>query len=152
MSKDIQEAIERCEELIKPEHACWIGISNQIAIETALNYIETLEKELKEKSDFIDYIQAQKADILMYRNVVPKEVIEEKIEELKKQIDVTIYQKDITAMEHLIKSYKELEYKYNEVQKRLKEILEKERLPNILEYGKKLGRIEMCKELLGDDK
>ena len=39
-----KEAIERCNQLIKVEHANWIGISNQKAIETVLNLIQTQDK------------------------------------------------------------------------------------------------------------
>ena len=79
-----------------------------------------------------------------------------------------------TAIEHLIKAYKELEEKnkkksieiicYQEELENsipvslVEEKLKKEKLPNIivggrrnaktLEYDKKLGRIEMCEELL----
>lgn len=45
MNNDIEKAKERCNQLIKVEHANWIGISNQIAITTVLNYIKELEKE-----------------------------------------------------------------------------------------------------------
>lgn len=43
----IEKATERCNQLIKPEHANWIGISNQKAIETVLS-------ELEKKDDIID--------------------------------------------------------------------------------------------------
>lgn len=82
--------------------------------------------------------------------------------------------KYIPALENLIKAYKELEEKnkkksieiicYQEELENsipvslVEEKLKKEKLPNIivggrrnaktLEYGKKLGRIEMCEELL----
>ena len=35
----IEKDIERCEELIKTEHANWIGISNQLAIAHILDRI-----------------------------------------------------------------------------------------------------------------
>lgn len=37
---DIEKSKERCKELIKEAHAGWIGISNQVAIETVLNELE----------------------------------------------------------------------------------------------------------------
>lgn len=43
-----EEAMERCKELIKPEHANWIGISNQEAIRELLNI-------LKEKYEMIEF-------------------------------------------------------------------------------------------------
>ena len=48
---NIEEDIKRCEELIKPEHANWIGISNQLAIAHVLDRIKNLElaMQIKEK-------------------------------------------------------------------------------------------------------
>lgn len=40
-----EEAIERCNELIKKKHENWIGITNQIAIEMILNRLNELEKQ-----------------------------------------------------------------------------------------------------------
>ena len=37
---DIEEATERCKALTNPEQGCWIGISNQKAIETILNELK----------------------------------------------------------------------------------------------------------------
>ena len=39
-----EDAIERCKQLIKVEHANWIGISNQIAIGNILDLIEKQDK------------------------------------------------------------------------------------------------------------
>lgn len=44
MNEKEKEAIERCKQLIKVEHANWIGISNQLAIITLLNLIEKKDK------------------------------------------------------------------------------------------------------------
>lgn len=57
MNNDIEKAKERCKELTIPERNCWIGISNQTAITTVLNYIEQLEKTIKE-------LQEMKKEIL----------------------------------------------------------------------------------------
>lgn len=78
-------------------------------------------------------------------------------------------EKEFIAIKHLIKAYKELEEEntklryelFNSIPKaKVEEILKKEELPNVivggrrnsktLNYGKKLGRIELCKELLKD--
>ena len=50
---DIEEATERCKALTNPEQGCWIGISNQKAIETVL-------EELENKQDDINILQAQR--------------------------------------------------------------------------------------------
>ena len=42
---NIKKDIERCEQLIKPERANWIGISNQLAIAGALARIKELEEK-----------------------------------------------------------------------------------------------------------
>ena len=102
--------------------------------------------------------------------------LKEKINNIKKyntyRYDWT--ETDVQTVENLIKAYKELEEKnkkksieiicYQEELENsipvslVEEKLKKEKLPNIivggrrnaktLEYGKKLGRIEMCEELL----
>lgn len=51
MTKEQEEAIEICKELIKEAHACWIGISNQKAIETILSMLEEKDIEYKELTE-----------------------------------------------------------------------------------------------------
>ena len=46
-----EKAIERCEQLIKPEHANWIGISNQEAIRELLNMLKEKDKEIEFQKD-----------------------------------------------------------------------------------------------------
>lgn len=41
---DIDKAKDRCKELVKVEHANWVGISNQEAIETLLNELDNKDK------------------------------------------------------------------------------------------------------------
>lgn len=43
---DIEKDIKRCEELIKPEHANWIGISNQLAIAHIVDRVKEVETDL----------------------------------------------------------------------------------------------------------
>ena len=52
-----QESIERCKELIKPEHANWIGITNQLAIETIIKKYEKQQSELEKKDKEIKEIR-----------------------------------------------------------------------------------------------
>ena len=42
---NIKKDIKRCEQLIKPEHANWIGISNQLAIAHVIERIKELEEK-----------------------------------------------------------------------------------------------------------
>lgn len=51
---NIEKATERCNQLIKPEHANWIGISNQVAIIRVLNELEKKEAIINEMSNFIN--------------------------------------------------------------------------------------------------
>lgn len=44
---NIEKDIKRCEQLIKPEHANWIGISNQLAIAHVVDRVKELEEENK---------------------------------------------------------------------------------------------------------
>ena len=80
---DIEEATERCKALTNPEQGCWIGISNQKAIETVLSELEKKEaiinlmaKQLVEahgwfysefdnftEKDWIDYFRKKVTDI-----------------------------------------------------------------------------------------
>ena len=50
---DIEKDIKRCEELIKPEHANWIGISNQLAIAGVLAEREQDKERIKELEEEI---------------------------------------------------------------------------------------------------
>lgn len=76
--------IKRCEQLIKPEHANWIGISNQLAIAHLIERIKELEEENKKLKAKIDvtnwqektayeslkerYITKQKAKDILQKN------------------------------------------------------------------------------------
>lgn len=45
MTEKQAKAIERCNELIKESHSCWIGLSNQDAIKTVLDLLEKKDKK-----------------------------------------------------------------------------------------------------------
>ena len=79
----IEKATERCKALTNPEQGCWIGISNQKAIETVLSELEKKEAIINEmakklveahswfysefdnfsKEDFIKYFTNKVTDI-----------------------------------------------------------------------------------------
>lgn len=67
----IEKDIKRCEQLIKPEHANWIGISNQLAIAHVVDRVKELEEE--------NYVQK----VALLENSIPKQKVKDKIEELK---------------------------------------------------------------------
>lgn len=91
----IEDDVKRCNELIKVEHANWIGISNQLAIshilaerEQMLKAINTVEKE---KSDWIKAYQEEKDsqfDLL-------KRIQELEKESRKKSIELICYQEEL---------------------------------------------------------
>ena len=47
MTEKQSKAIERCRELIKESHSCWIGITNQEAITIVLSMIEEKDKQIE---------------------------------------------------------------------------------------------------------
>lgn len=46
MTEKQSKAIERCRELIKESHSCWIGITNQEAIRIVLSMIENQQERI----------------------------------------------------------------------------------------------------------
>lgn len=50
---NIEEDIKRCEKLIEPQNANWIGISNQLAITHLIEKIKELEEEIENKENKI---------------------------------------------------------------------------------------------------
>ncbi len=51
MTEEQEKTIKRCEELIRPENANWIGISNQEAIRELLNKLKEKDKEIEFQKD-----------------------------------------------------------------------------------------------------
>ena len=96
---DIEKDIKRCEELIKPEHSNWIGISNQLAIAHVVDRVKELEEE--------NYVQK----VALLENSIPKQKVKNRIKENKKLIDET-YSEDIIQkltdenMDELYSNYK----------------------------------------------
>lgn len=72
-----EDDIKRCEQLTKPEHANWIGISNQMAIIGVLARIKELEDKNQKKSIEIICYQEE------LENSIPVQKIQDKIEENK---------------------------------------------------------------------
>ena len=55
----IEKDIERCKQLTKPEHASWIGISNQLAISHILAELEQKDKRIQELEEENKKLKAQ---------------------------------------------------------------------------------------------
>lgn len=81
-----EEAIERCNELIKESHSCWIGITNQEAIYTVLNLIDKQQAEIED-------IKIRK-ERQLNRFSKYKENIENKHEEIYEDLVQEIEKKD----------------------------------------------------------
>ena len=82
---NIKKDIKRCEQLIKPEHANWIGISNQLAIAHVVDRVKELEEE--NKKYIVQLTDEQYRNLVdVIRKEVKKEFeqkVKDKIEELK---------------------------------------------------------------------
>ena len=82
---DIEKDMKRCEELIKKEHANWIGTSNQLAIAHVVDRVKELEEE--NKKYIVQLTDEQYRNLVdVIRKEVKKEFeqkVKDKIEELK---------------------------------------------------------------------
>ena len=82
--EDIRKAnnIERCKELIKTEHANWIGISNQEAIRELLNMLEEKDKEMEFQKDInkIEKDRHKKTEKSLKGQIIKQNKIIEKLE------------------------------------------------------------------------
>lgn len=86
----IEEDVKRCKELIKIEHANWIGMSNQSAISNVLaereqdkKRIQELEEENKRKDMFGEMAKE------VIENSILKQTIIDKVKENKQILDKT---------------------------------------------------------------
>lgn len=84
------KALERCKELIKESHSCWIGLSNQDAINTMLQVIERQNTEIQDKDKKIEHI---------------KNLNKHQSKEIAKTVDYTFeLNKEIEKNENIIKN------------------------------------------------
>lgn len=87
----IEKDIRRCEQLIKPEHASWIGISNQLAIAHLIDKI----KELEEKNKHLKYLYDDCCKCLL--DTIEKQKVKDKIEELRKEYEIALEENSTKA-------------------------------------------------------
>ena len=74
---NIKKDIERCEQLIKSEHANWIGISNQLAVAHVVDKV----KELEVKLEFKKWGDLDNTQFEEYMNqFIPKQKVKDLIE------------------------------------------------------------------------
>ena len=81
---NIEKDIKRCEELIKKEHANWIGISNQLAIAHVVDRIKELEEENKRLKAKIDVTNWQEKTVYesLKERYIPKQKVKIRINEI----------------------------------------------------------------------
>lgn len=82
---NIEEDIKRCEQLIKPEHANWIGISNQLAITHVVERIKELEEENKKYTVKLTDEEYRKAIENAQRDI--KKQFEQKVKDKIKELE-----------------------------------------------------------------
>ena len=112
----IEKDIKRCEQLIKPEHANWIGISNQLAMAHVVDRVKEVENDLttvylkgyadaeekykKRIKELEEENYVQKVALL--ENSIPKQ----KVKELIKNETINISGFECIAVEDLEKLFK----------------------------------------------
>lgn len=95
MIEEKEKTIERCEELIKPEHANWIGISNQEAIRGLLNMLKEKDKEIEFQKDInkIEKDRHKKTEKSLKGQIIKNNKTIEKLEkEAQRHFETTIIQ------------------------------------------------------------
>ena len=65
---NIEKATERCKALTNPEQGCWIGISNQKAIETVLSELEKKEAIINEMAKQLAKLREERRRRLFYKS------------------------------------------------------------------------------------
>ena len=81
----IEKDIERCKQLTKPEHANWIGISNQLAIAHILAEREQDKERIKELEEERDHWHG--CFIVAMENSIAKEKVIDVIQECKDKVE-----------------------------------------------------------------
>ena len=83
---NVEEDIKRCEQLIKPEHANWIGISNQLAIAHLIERI----KELEEINTANRKVIVEQCDYIQNKSI-PVQKVNDEIERYEYMLAETIH-------------------------------------------------------------
>lgn len=97
---NIEEDIKRCEKLIEPQNANWIGITNQLAIAHLIEKVKELRAMCEEycpKTERIKELEVLEDDLKDKRvvyidtpefaeNYIPKQKVKDKMEKLNKEI------------------------------------------------------------------
>ena len=100
---NIEKDIKRCEQLTKPEHANWIGISNQLAIAHVVDRIKELEEENKRLKAKIDVTNWQEKTV--YESLKERYIPKQKVKNLIKNETINISGFECIALEDLEKLF-----------------------------------------------
>ena len=104
--------IKRCEQLIKPEHANWIGISNQLAIAHLIERIKELEAK-QEIKQIVDKIPVEEIEERIKIDIMSEKAFNELIDNFEVVETLTEYGRKAIKqnVKKLQKRVKELEAK-----------------------------------------
>lgn len=115
---NIEDDVKRCNELIKVEHANWIGISNQLAISHILTELEQKDKRIQEleeekqryKIAFNQQVEVLKDTVKKLNDSIPKQKVIDKIEEIEiiKQITSKAKYTHLELLQFAINNLEEL--------------------------------------------
>lgn len=106
----IEKATERCKALTNPEQGCWIGISNQKAIETVLSELERIQNE---KELHIKLEQQYKKEYLDLKAELEKKenIIKALVDYLIEGLQTKSYEEKI-CMEDILNKIENLGYEF----------------------------------------
>ena len=115
----IEKDIERCKQLTKPEHANWIGISNQLAIAHILAEREQDKERIKELEEELEKANRQLDLDYVDENFMPRQVVKDVLQNNRNELfGVTYLSKE---------QYKPYEMQIERINKIEQELLEGER-------------------------
>ena len=131
---DIEKDIKRCEQLIKPEHANWIGISNQLAIAHVVDRVKELEAKTEIKQ-IVDKIPIEEIEERIKIDIMSEEAFNELIDNFEVVETLTEY-----GRKAIKQNVKKLQKRIKELEAKQKEMCE--------EYCPKETRIKELEEAL----
>lgn len=136
-----EKTIERCKELIKTEHANWIGISNQEAIRELLNMLEGKDKA-------IEKLKKHNKELLRK--------LKNRVKEVKKLNKYSLYKKEFKRLNEQLKKKDEIIEKLEkEAQGYFEENIKKDKIIDLIideyEYNARINLKDFCENELRKD-
>ena len=117
----IEEDIKRCEKLIEPQNANWIGISNQLAIAHIVDRIKELEEEnsdlkIKNNSRIIGSYAEVRLEEILKEDYIPVQKVRDVLQKNRNELFSITYVDQI--------QYEPFEMQIDRINKIEKELLE----------------------------